>query len=305
MLAGTMGNAGAAAAHFETALQTNARLGARPALARTQYAYAQLLIGRQRADRPGPSATERERAAQLLREAYASALELGMQSLLSRVAALAARAGLQIDAQPQTVAADLPEAPLPSRLVCRFRREGEYWALGCGDRIFRLQHLRGLTYIDQLLRRPGVDVHVFDLIDLADGMTMDRRGVQRRDEGDTGPLLDATARAALKTRLQELREELAEAEDANDLGRAERHREEIDQLAEHLAAATGLGGRDRGAGAQANRARVAVAKAIRVSLARIAEQSSDLAQHLDRAIKTGMFCCYVPDPLRPVAWELD
>jgi hypothetical protein len=121
----------------------------------------------------------------------------------------------------------------------------------------------------------------------------------------TGPLLDATARAALKTRLQELREELAEAEDANDLGRAERHREEIDQLAEHLAAATGLGGRDRGAGAQANRARVAVAKAIRVSLARIAEQSSDLAQHLDRAIKTGMFCCYVPDPLRPVAWELD
>jgi hypothetical protein len=53
-----------------------------------------------------------------------------------------------------------------------------------------------------------------------------------------------------------------------------------------------------------NRARVAVAKAIRTALGRIDAQSGDVARHLDLAIKTGICCSYTPDRLRPVRWDL-
>src|SRR5262249_16135258 len=50
LLAATEGDLERAAAHFEAALAMNARLGARPALARTQRDFARLLLAR---NRPG------------------------------------------------------------------------------------------------------------------------------------------------------------------------------------------------------------------------------------------------------------
>ncbi|HEY0302699.1 MAG TPA: hypothetical protein VGC36_15240, partial [Rhizomicrobium sp.] len=51
MLARTMGRRDAAREHFEVALTTNARLGAHPALARTQLEYARLLLDGDAAER--------------------------------------------------------------------------------------------------------------------------------------------------------------------------------------------------------------------------------------------------------------
>jgi hypothetical protein len=61
-----------ASADFELALETNARIGARPWLARTQRDYARALLAR---DEPG----DRDRAAALDSEAAATEAELGMQ----------------------------------------------------------------------------------------------------------------------------------------------------------------------------------------------------------------------------------
>jgi tetratricopeptide (TPR) repeat protein len=75
LLAGTMRRWDDAVAHFEAALETNARIGARPFLARTQHEYARMLIER---NAPG----DKEKARTLLTEATATYRELGMPSFL-------------------------------------------------------------------------------------------------------------------------------------------------------------------------------------------------------------------------------
>ena len=108
-------------------------------------------------------------------------------------------------------------------------------------------------------------------------------------------MLDEQAVQSYRRRLLELREELDEAEGFADAGRADRAREEIDFLTEELARAVGLGGRDRRAGAAAERARTAVQKRLRNAIRRIEEGLPELGRHLDQAIRTGTFCGYLPD----------
>ena len=59
-----------------------------------------------------------------------------------------------------------------------------------------------------------------------------------------------------------------------------------------------------GRGSLAERARVAVTKAVRATLKRIGEMNSDLGQELVATIRTGTFCAYEPDRRRPVSWEV-
>jgi DNA-binding NarL/FixJ family response regulator len=70
----------------------NARMGAKPALAHTQYAYAKMLLAHEQpADRAPVMA--------LLDEALAISLELGMRALEERVVALRAR----VRSQPRSL----------------------------------------------------------------------------------------------------------------------------------------------------------------------------------------------------------
>jgi len=50
-------------------------------------------------------------------------------------------------------------------------------------------------------------------------------------------------------------------------------------------------------------ARLAVTKAIKATLAKLAIVHPALAQHLGATVRRGHFCSYTPDPQRPVAWE--
>jgi hypothetical protein len=81
-LAGTMGERGLAAEHFERAALQNARLGAVPASARTCVAYARVLLSRE----PGSSSLARARM--LLDQAAAISNELGMAPLQREIIAL-------------------------------------------------------------------------------------------------------------------------------------------------------------------------------------------------------------------------
>jgi tetratricopeptide (TPR) repeat protein len=64
--------------HFDDALTMNQRMGARPWLAHTQYQYARMLLSR---DQPGDS----EKAEALIKDALATARELGMVALEQRI----------------------------------------------------------------------------------------------------------------------------------------------------------------------------------------------------------------------------
>ena len=72
-----------------------------------------------------------------------------------------------------------------------------------------------------------------------------------------------------------------------------------------LAAAAGLGGRERRTGDTRERARIAVRKAIAGALDRIDDVDHPLARPLRNSVTTGASCRYAPDPGRPVRWVLD
>lgn len=61
--------------HFDDAVAMNAKMGARPWLARTQYEYARMLVAHDAPD-------DRERALELVNEALDTAQELDMKSLV-------------------------------------------------------------------------------------------------------------------------------------------------------------------------------------------------------------------------------
>ena len=122
--------------------------------------------------------------------------------------------------------------------------------------------------------------------------------------GDAGEVLDDAARAAYQRRIEELQADIDEAASWNDGEREARAQEEMDFLLRELAAATGLGGRSRRVGSDAERARVNVTRAIRSSMARISAGDKVLGQLFEHTVRTGTFCVYEPDPRAPVQWIL-
>jgi hypothetical protein len=160
-----------------------------------------------------------------------------------------------------------------------------------------MKDAKGLHYLAALLRNSGQEFYAGDLL----GWAAARAGLSL--EGDLGPTLDSSARTAYKHRLEELQDELEEAEANNDSGRIEKARAEIDSIAQALSSAVGLGGRRRFAGSSSERARLTVTKAIKASLVRIDREHPALSQLLASTIRTGIFCSYRPDPRWPVIWN--
>lgn len=116
-------------------------------------------------------------------------------------------------------------------------------------------------------------------------------------------MLDVEARPAYRRRLAEIEADIAEAEAAGGHELLLQASEERSFLARELARAVGLGGRGRRAGAIAERARASVTKAIRQTIARIQPYDRDLAEHLQRTVRTGAYCAYLPEPRLPVQWQ--
>jgi hypothetical protein len=260
--------------HADNALATARLLNARPheCWIRFDWGAALLLRGE-------PRDIDESRA--LLEDARDTATALGMSGLARRANdALAAhglgRAAGELDATG-------PARAAPIELRC----EGEVWALSGPGESCRLKDSRGMRLLAALLARPGREIHVLDLV--AGGPV---------DGGDSGELLDARARRELASRLHALRAEIAEAEEWNDLGRAERARAEMETLTAELSRAVGLGGRARRGGAASERARVNVQKQLAGVIRRIRAAAPELGQTLAATIRTGVYCSYHPEEVR-------
>jgi hypothetical protein len=194
-----------------------------------------------------------------------------------------------------------------------FRKEGEYWTVVWAKSESKLKHRKGLDYIAYLLRHPGQEFGAIDLISAiqpsglakgstsSDGTHPELNGIAR-SLGDAGAILDATAKEQYKRRLQDLREDLESAERDNDLSGTDKARAEIEFIEAEVVAAVGLGGRDRKSSSHAERARLAVTKAIKTAISRIREVDSELGTHLSLSIQTGYFCTYAP--AHPITWRL-
>jgi pimeloyl-ACP methyl ester carboxylesterase len=115
--------------------------------------------------------------------------------------------------------------PSPEAVQGISRKEGEFWTIAFWGEVFRLKHVRGLTYIGYLLGHPGEEFHVLSLASkqgeadaLAEPATEEQAtqpGLTVGRMGDAGEMLDAQAKAAYKRRIAELREQLEEARERN------------------------------------------------------------------------------------------
>jgi tetratricopeptide (TPR) repeat protein len=192
--------------------------------------------------------------------------------------------------------------------VSIFRREGDYWSVVFDGRTVRLRDLKGMRYLARLLANPGREFHALDLVAAETGSIPQTQRGQAAELpgtglGDAGEILDARAKNAYRRRLAEIEDDIEQARALGDAERAAQAETERDFLVRELSSAVGLGGRDRRAGSASERARAGVTRAIRQGIARIGEHHPELGEHLNRAIRTGTYCAYLPDPRAPAGWR--
>ncbi len=222
-------------------------------------------------------------------EARARATELAEEARAYGVWPLEGR-GAPLSPRPGPARTSDPPRGATASLV----HEGQTWALAFAGADVRLRDSKGLRILAALLERPGVEQHALELSGAAE---------LRSASGGVGPALDGKAIAAFRARMAELSEAREEAEDRGDLGARLRATEELSRLEEELSRAVGLGGRSRASG-HAERARVAVAKALERALHVVERLHPAAHAHLARAVRTGVFCRYDPDPAVAVVWRV-
>ncbi len=184
-----------------------------------------------------------------------------------------------------------------------FRLDGEIWTIASADKQIHLRDLRGLHYLATLLRDPGRAFHVCDLMrsDIAGSNVapQDPSLSVVRGLGGADPCIDAQARAAYLARLHALDAEESDAERRRDLARLAAISDEREAL---LAELEGALRRWREL-PHAERARVAVTKAIKTAVDKILARHPELGAHLSVTVRRGYFCRYLPDPRAHVEWE--
>jgi TolB-like protein len=206
-----------------------------------------------------------------------------------RLARGLALAGLDADpdeGRPEAVARPVRPDVAPAA----FRHGETLWTLAFGGVSVQLTHRKGFLDLARRRARPRTEMHCLELAD------------RPAETGGDVPVLDDRARRELKARVRDLQQEIDEADAAHDAGRAERAREELDQIVEHLSGALGLSGRSRQLGSAAERARSAVTWRIRNAIKKIASAHPRLGRHLENAVRTGTFCVYEPEA--PTDWAL-
>ena len=182
---------------------------------------------------------------------------------------------------PEPASPSAPPSPVAASVI--LRREGDVWAItGAAGSTLRLKNAKGLGYLHYLLEQPGRPVHVLELV-----------GVDH-PVGDAGPVLDAQAKQEYRRRLDDLRDQMAEAESFGDATRAARLEAEIGAIAEQLAGAVGLGGRDRRAASAVERTRINVQRCLKDAIQRIAALDPALGRYLSATVKSGTYCSYDP-----------
>ncbi len=223
----------------------------------------------------------RDEARRYFEESIALCERIGAKTFLDL--SVAALARLEGGARPAPDARPRAQPDRPVRRDIQLKREGDVWAVeGSSGAPFRLKDSKGLAYLSELLAHPGQELHVLALVGLD------------HVAGDAGPVLDARAKAAYKQRLDVLEDEIAEADGFGDEGRANRAREELDALATQLAGAVGLGGRDRRAASDVERARINVQRRLKDTIESVAECDPELGRYLAATVKTGTFCSFTP-----------
>lgn len=193
----------------------------------------------------------------------------------------------------------------------RLERHGKAWFVAFGGEKALVDHSVGMTRLARLLKAPGQELLVLDLVAWTSPGKGDRRagageatsgrgGLQ--GSGRLGERVDAAARRAYEARADALRERRADAEAAGDAVGVAEVDAEMDALASEVVAGAGKGGKARAVPDEHEQARQAVSHSLRKALAAVAGDLPALRAHLDESLHLGLRCAYEPRPRR--TWDV-
>jgi hypothetical protein len=185
----------------------------------------------------------------------------------------------------------LAPTPLPDN---EFRLDDGQWVVRFAGQVVHLPDAKGLRDLATIIGAHGAEVHVRELVDPEAGAAIVGTGAD--------PVLDERAKAQYRRRLDELADQIGEAEELGHSTRAGKLTDQRTALIRELAAATGFGGRDRRLGDETERARKTVGARLRDSLRRIDRVHPQAAAHLREAVRIGTSCSY--QPVEPTTWRL-
>jgi hypothetical protein len=184
-----------------------------------------------------------------------------------------------------------------------FRKQGDVWEIVFRGDKFSQKHQLGLAYIRELLGKPDKQINCLDLARACNPQsTRSRKGLVEADEvhqadSSQESSLDTRATKEYKEKLAEIEEELAEAQENQDMGKIEKLQEDKALLAGELKKA----GHRKQAPA-VKQARTSVSNAITRAIDNIGQNNEDAGKFLKQSIETGTTCRYKSD--RNVTWEL-
>jgi hypothetical protein len=254
----TTGDVDRAVEHLRAAVENNLAIGHWPAAMTSRLHYAQALA---RLGGPARTATARRELATAMQEAAT----LGI--------------------------------PVPGEMACdgavECVRHGRNWRVTLGSRSVLVEQSLGLLHLAVLTANPRQEIAAADLV-AGVGAAAAAAAAAAADPAAAQPLLDQEAVRQYRHRLSVLRAEIDERETGDGTSRAAEARAERDWLVAALSGASGIGGRTRHFTGNPERARIAVGKAIRRAIARIAEADVVIGEHLRSRVRTGMRCSYWP-----------
>ncbi|MGE0877319.1 MAG: hypothetical protein AB7L13_01685 [Acidimicrobiia bacterium] len=252
--ASTFGDIDLAIDHFEAAMRNERRLGHRPA-----YVISSAQLGLTLAQR------DPARAAALRQSALTEAAELGMDGWVARWSTFSSVTG----------GAETATALTPAR-------HGAGWRFTLGDREALVADSVGVGYLVRLIESAGTEINV---LELASGTTWASNATRQA-------VLDEHALAQYKRRVQQLRAAIDDADDRGDARLSDRLQSELDALTHELAAMTGLAGKARSFGDEAERARTSVRKAIRRAVQQLTQADEAIGAVVAARVVTGYACVY-------------
>ncbi|MEW9528586.1 hypothetical protein [Microbispora sp. NPDC049125] len=259
----TVGDLDGAVEHLRAAVRHNLSLGHWPAVVLSRHRLGEAL-----ALRHGPQDAAARREAAL---AAQEADRLGMALPAAR-------------RPPQS----LPEGPRHSPVVT-VQRRGRRWEIELDGRTALVDHSVGMGHLAVLLANPGQEIPAADLA-AGPGLPATTPALAASPQS----MLDGLAKRDYKRRLADLRHEIEQLEWMDEQERAAVLRAEFDWLVDELTVATGTSGRQRELAGPDERARIAVGKAIRRALARVAQADAVIGEELRATVQTGLRCSYRP-----------
>lgn len=169
-----------------------------------------------------------------------------------------------------------------------FRRLGQTWVIKYEGQMILLHSLGGLSYVARLLLDPGRTFPAAFLLAAEAGID------PRITTGTSGRALTDETLAEYKEEYIELKTELDEAKERNDLGHIDRLQKKLDFFATEIARATGYGGRKREK-SDVERVRKNVSMAVTRAIDGIHAYHERLGKHLRNSVTSGLFFCYDPE----------